>query len=49
LREECRLRVAENRELRRVFEPRRIKYQGSEENYTIESLLNCIPHQILFG
>jgi len=26
-----------------------MKYKGSEENYTMRSLLRCTPHQILFG
>jgi len=47
--EERILKVTENRELRRVFWPRRMKCQGSEENYTLRSLLNSTPHQILFG
>jgi len=41
--------VTGNGELRSVFGPRRMKYQGSEENYIMRSLLNYTPHQILFG
>jgi hypothetical protein len=44
LREELRLRVFENRVLRRVFGPKR---DGSGENYIMGSLMIC-THQILF-
>jgi hypothetical protein len=46
LREECRLRVFENRVLRRIFGPLRL--QGNGGNYTMRSLMICIPHPILF-
>jgi hypothetical protein len=48
LREECRLRMYENRVLRRKFGPKKDKEQGSGENYIMRSLLICTPHQILF-
>ena len=38
----------ENRALRRIYEPKWDKVQGSEENYIIRSLMICTPHQILF-
>jgi hypothetical protein len=41
--------VTENRELRRVFGPRRMKYERSEENYIMRSFMDCTPRQILFG
>jgi len=49
LREESRLRVFENRVLRRKFGPKRDEVRGSGENYIIRSLMICNPHQILFG
>jgi hypothetical protein len=41
MKEECRLRVFENRVLRRIL--------GSGENYITKSLIICIPHPLLFG
>jgi hypothetical protein len=49
LREESKLRVFENRELRRIFGPKRDEVTGNGENYIMSSLMICIPHQILFG
>jgi hypothetical protein len=49
LREECRLRVFENKVLRRIFGPKRAKEQGSGENYKMRNLIICTPHRILFG
>jgi len=49
LREECRLRVFENRVLRRIFGPRRDEVRGSGENYIMRSLVICTPDPILFG
>jgi hypothetical protein len=46
LREEHRLRVFENRVLRRIFGSRR---DGMEKNYIMRSLIICTAHQILFG
>ena len=48
LREKCRLRVFENRVLRRIFGSRD-KITGSGENYTMRSLKICTSHPILFG
>jgi len=48
LREECRLRMFENRVLRRMFWPRRIEVMGDGENYIMGNLMICIPHPILF-
>jgi hypothetical protein len=49
LREERRLRVFENRVLKRVFGPKRDEVTGIGENYIMRSLMICIPHPILFG
>jgi len=46
LREECRLRVLENRVLRRVFGPKRDEVTGNGENY-IMSLVICTPCPVL--
>ena len=45
MREEHRLRVFENRVLRRIFGPKR----ESGENYIMRSLMICTPHPILCG
>jgi hypothetical protein len=47
--EECRLRVFENRVLRRIFGPKRDKVTWSGENYIMRSLMICNPQPILFG
>ena len=47
LREERRLRVFENRVLRRVFGPRRDEVTGNGENYIMRSLGICTPYPIL--
>jgi hypothetical protein len=49
LREERRLRVFENRVLRRVFGPKRYEVTGSGENYIMRGLMICTPHSMLFG
>jgi hypothetical protein len=49
LREERKLRVLENRVLRRIFRPKRDKVTGSGENYIMRSLMICTAHPILFG
>ena len=49
LREKHRLRVFENRVLRRIFGPKRKEVQGNGENYIMRILMICIAHQILFG
>jgi len=45
----CRLKVCENRVLRRIFWPKRDEVQGRGENYILKSLTLYTPHQILFG
>jgi hypothetical protein len=47
LREERRLRVFENRVLRRVFGPKRDEITGNGENYIMKSLVICTPYRIL--
>ena len=47
LREESRLRVFENRVLRRVFGPKRDAVTGNGENYIMKSLVICNPYRIL--
>ena len=47
--EERRLRVFENRALRRVFGPKRYEVTGNGENYIIKSLVVCTPYPILCG
>jgi hypothetical protein len=49
LREKLRLRVFENRVLRRIFGPKRNGVKGNGENYIDRSLMICTTHQILFG
>jgi hypothetical protein len=49
LREEQRLRVFENRVLRRIFGPKGDKATGEWRNYITEYLITCTHHQILFG
>ena len=49
LREERRLRVFENRVLRRVFGPKRDEVTGERINYIIRSLVICTPYRILCG
>jgi hypothetical protein len=48
LREERRLKVFENRVLRRVIKPKRDEVTGNVENY-IMSLMICTPYPILCG
>ena len=52
LREERRLRVFENRSLRRIFGPMKDEVTGkcrSAENYIMRRLMICTAHPILFG
>jgi hypothetical protein len=42
------LRVSENRVLRRILGPKRDEVTGSGENYIRRSLMICTPHPI-FG
>jgi len=44
LREECKLRVFENRVLRRIFGPKRDAVTGSRVKCVIRSLMICSPH-----
>jgi len=46
-REELRLRVFENRVLKKIFEPKREKVTGDGENYIMRSFMIYTPHQIL--
>jgi hypothetical protein len=48
LREERRLRVFENRVLRRIFGTRRDELTGKWRNYIMRSLMIFTPHEILF-
>jgi hypothetical protein len=43
LREECRLRVFENKILRRIFGPKRDE-KGSGEGFTIRNFIVCTVH-----
>jgi hypothetical protein len=47
MRKEHRLRVFENRVLRRIFGPKRDEVTG--KNYIMRSLMICTSHTILFG
>jgi hypothetical protein len=47
--EKRRLRVFENRVLRRVFRPKGDEVTRNGENCIIRSLMICKPHPILFG
>jgi hypothetical protein len=49
LREEHRLRVCENRVLRRIFEPKGRKWQEAGEDCIIRSFITCMLHHILLG
>ena len=49
MREEHRLRVFENRVLRRIFGPKRVGVTGEWRNYIMRSLMICTPHPILCG
>jgi len=47
--EERRLRMFENRVLRRMCETKREAVTGGGEDYIRGSLMICTPHHILFG
>jgi len=49
LSEEYRLRVFENRVLRRIFGPKGDEVTGCADNYIMRSLIICTPHPVLFG
>jgi hypothetical protein len=49
-REECRLRVFENRVLRRIFGTKRGEVRGEwRRHYITRNVMMCTHHQILFG
>jgi len=48
-RDEHRLRVLENRALRRIFDLRRRKWQEAGEDYIMRSFITCTLHKILLG
>ena len=49
LREECRLRVFENRVLRRVYGPKKNEVKGEWRRLHNEELYHLSPHQLLLG
>jgi hypothetical protein len=49
LREERKLKMFENRVLRRVFGPKKDEVTGNGENYKMRSLMICTANPILFG
>jgi hypothetical protein len=49
LREKHKLRVFENRVLRRIFGPKRFEVTGEWKNYIMRNVMICIPLPILFG
>jgi len=49
MREERRLRVFENRVLRRIFGPKRYEVKGSRHDYAMRSFMICTPHRLLSG
>jgi hypothetical protein len=49
LREERRLKVFENRMLRRIFGPKRDEVKGNGENFIMRSFIICATHSILCG
>jgi hypothetical protein len=44
-----RLRVLENRVLRKMFGPKRCEVTGQWRNYIMKSFIICTPHQMLCG
>jgi hypothetical protein len=49
VREECRLRVFENKVLRRIFGPTKNEATGEWGRVHNEEFMLCAPQQILFG
>jgi hypothetical protein len=48
VREDCRLRVFENKVRRRLFGPKRDEVTKDGEDYITKSFMLCTPHQISF-
>ena len=48
-REERRVRLSENRALRKIFVPKRDEVTGGGENYIMRSLMIFTTHSLLFG
>jgi hypothetical protein len=49
LREEHKLRVFQNKVLRKIFGPKRDEVTGNWRNYIMRSLMICTVHPVLFG
>ena len=49
LRDECRLRVFENKVLRRIFGPKSDEVTGEWRNYIMRNLMICTHHPVLCG
>jgi hypothetical protein len=49
MREQRRLRVFENRVLRRIFGPKKHEVTGKRKKYTLRSLMICTSHPMLLG
>jgi hypothetical protein len=49
LRKEYKVRVFENRVLRRIFGPKREEVTGNGENFIMRSFMICTPHPVLCG
>jgi len=49
LREERRLKVFENRVLKRILESKRVEIEGKWRKLNNMELVICTPHKILFG
>jgi len=49
LREERKLRVFENRVLRRIFGLKRDEVTGEWRNFIMRSLMICTPHPVFLG
>jgi hypothetical protein len=49
MKEECRLRVLENRVLRKIFGPKRDEVTGEWRKLMMRSLMICTPHPLLCG
>jgi len=49
LREGRRIRVVENRVMRRIFGPKREEVTRDTENYIMRSVMICTHYQIFFG